>query len=249
VSARLLIIGASSYLGGHVLRAAGQAGLPVMTAGRTRLPGAHYPLDLAAGTPVRLVHIGSAAEYGGTEPGVSVAEWMPPVPSSLYGVTKLAGTRLVELARGAGLDAVVLRVFNVVGAGAPEDGLPGQAAAQLRRALRDGGEVCLGPLDGVRDFVDARDVADAVLAAAMADRLPHPVLNVGSGTGLPARTLIKELVAVSGYDGALREDAAGSARSAALSFQQADITLARADLGWSPRRDLAGSVAGLWGGP
>lgn len=293
---RLLIIGASSYLGGHLRRQAGAAGCTMVTAGRSALPGTHHRLDLAAdGAPriaaviaaagpdvvincagataglpdvlaaanistvhalvtamlgarnqVRLVHIGSAAEYGGTEPDVSVTESAPPRPSSTYGVTKLAGTRLVELARTAGLDAVVLRVFNVVGAGAPADGLPGQAAAQLRRALGAGGEVRLGPLDGVRDFVDARDVADAVLAAAAATTLPHPVLNVGSGNGVPARVLIKELTAASGYAGIVHEDAPGSARSAALSFQQADITRTRHDLGWTPRRDLAESVADLW---
>jgi NDP-hexose 4-ketoreductase len=162
-------------------------------------------------------------------------------------VTKLAGTRLVELGTTTGLDAVALRIFNVVGAGAPRNGLPGEAAAQLRDALAgDGAAVRLGPLDGVRDFVDARDVADAVLAAATVPKLPHPVVNVGSGFGVPARTLIKELLAVSGYGGMVHEDASGSARSAGLSFQQADISLGRHDLGWSPRRDLAESVADLW---
>ncbi len=291
---RLLIIGASSYLGWHLRRQAAAAGLCVTTAGRSGLPGTHYRLDLvvdgaprvaeviaAAGpdvvincagaatgssevlaaanitavhalvtavlrAPVRLVHIGSAAEYGGTEPGVSVTESAPPRPSSMYGVTKLAGTRLVELAHTAGLDAVSLRLFNVVGAGAPADGLPGHAAAQLRRALATGCQVRLGPLDGIRDFVDARDVADAVLAAAAAGTLPHRVINIGSGNGVPARVLVKELVAISGYDGIVHEDAPGSVRSAALSFQQADITRARQDLNWTPRRDLAASVADLW---
>ena len=65
----------------------------------------------------------------------------------------------------------------------------------------------LGPLDAVRDFVDARDVADAVIAAAAAASLPHPVINVGSGTGVLARTLVRELVAISGYDGPVHEDA------------------------------------------
>src|SRR5206468_1837433 len=82
--------------------------------------------------------------------------------------TKLAGTCLVRTARAAGLDAVVLRVFNAVGAGMPANTLPGRVAAQLRTALRGGGEVRLGSLDTVRDFVDIRDIADAALAAALA---------------------------------------------------------------------------------
>ena len=123
---------------------------------------------LMAGRPARLVHLGSAAEYGPGEPGTAVAESAPPRPASAYGATKLAGTRLVELGRAAGLDAVVLRVFNPVGPGAPDGILPGRLVSEFRRALADGSEVQLGPLDAVRDFVDARDVADAVIAAALA---------------------------------------------------------------------------------
>jgi NDP-hexose 4-ketoreductase len=297
---RLLILGASGFLGGHLWRQATAAGAEVVTAGRAPLPGspAHHRLDLAAGDPgpvaeviaavapdavancagatagppdvlaaanitgpaavvaamqlagarARLVHLGSAAEYGGAEPPDPLGESAPPRPGALYGVTKLAGTRLVELGRASGLDAVVLRVFNPVGAGAPDGSLPGRVAAQLRRALATGAEVRLGPLDAVRDFVDARDVAAAVLAAAAAPALPHAVVNVGSGAGVPARTLVKELIAVAGYDGPVHEDSAGSARSGDLDWQQADIARARADLGWRPRRDLASSVADLWEG-
>jgi NDP-hexose 4-ketoreductase len=201
---------------------------------------------LLAQTPARLVHLGSAAEYGRAEPGQLVNESVPARPATVYGATKLGGTRLVELARAAGLDAVVLRVFNPVGAGAPCSGLPGRAAAELRRALAGGGDVRLGSLDPVRDFVDARDVAEAVLAAAAAPQLPHAVVNIGSGTGLPVRALVKQLAAIAGYAGAFREDAPGSARSGDLPWQQADIWRARADLGWRPRRDLEASLTDLW---
>jgi len=295
---RLLILGASGFLGGHVWRRATLAGAEVVTAGRAPLPGSpvHHRLDLAAGDPdpvaeiiasvapdavancagatggspdalaaanitgpgtliramqlagtrSRLVHLGSAAEYGGAEPPDPIDESTPPRPGAMYGVTKLAGTRMIELGRAAGLDAVALRVFNPVGAGAPEGSLPGRVAAQLRRALISGADVRLGPLDAVRDFVDARDVAAAVLAAAAAPALPHAVINVGSGTGVPARTLVKELIAVAGYDGPVHEDSAGSSRSGTMDWQQADISRAHEDLGWRPGHDLTSSVADLW---
>ena len=299
---RLLILGASGFLGRHTERQAAAAGAQVVTASRAERPQSpgHRQLDLAAdepariaamiasvapdavlncagattggpdllaavnvtgtyalvramldaGTRARLVHFGSAAEYGRVEPGVPVAESAPSRPVAVYGATKLAGTRLVELARAAGLDTVVLRVFNPVGAGAPENGLPGRLAAELRRALASGTDVRLGPLDAVRDFVDARDVAAAVLAAAAAPALPHAVLNVGSGTGVLARTLVKELIAFSGYAGPVHEDSPGPARSSDVPWNQADITLARQDLDWRPRHDLAACVADLWeGGP
>ena len=209
-------------------------------------PGALTRTMLIAGPPVRLVHLGSAAEYGLTEPGVPVSESAIPQPVGEYGATKLAGTRLVEQAGGAGLDAVVLRVFNPIGSGASEQSLPGRVMAEVRRALAQGTDVRLGPLEAARDFVDARDVADAVIAAATAPTLPHRVLNIGSGVGTPARTLVKELVSISGYAGEVHEDLPGSSRSAGVLWQQADITAATRDLAWQPRRDLVTSLTDWW---
>jgi nucleoside-diphosphate-sugar epimerase len=119
--------------------------------------------------------------------------------------------------------------------------------AQLRR-LRDGGTLKLGPLDAVRDFVDVRDVADAVLAAATAPTLPHGLVNIGSGVARPARALVRQLAETAGLDVTVDEDAAGSARSGWLDWQQADIARASADIGWRPRRGLAESARALWEG-
>jgi nucleoside-diphosphate-sugar epimerase len=63
---------------------------------------------------------------------------------------------------------------------------------------------------------------------------------------VPVRAIVKELLAASGYAGPVHEDAPGSARSADIPWQQADITRAAEDLGWRPRRDLATSLADLW---
>jgi nucleoside-diphosphate-sugar epimerase len=194
----------------------------------------------------RLVHLGSAAEYGRAEPGVPVTEQVTPRPGAIYGATKLAGTRLVELAAAAGLDAVVLRVFNPVGPGAQRASLPGRLTAELRQASRHGTDVRIGSLDAVRDFVDVRDVADAAFAAATAATLPHAVLNVGSGRGVPVRAMVKQLLAISGCTAAVHEDAQGPARSPDIPWQQADISQAVADLAWTPHRDLVTSLTDLW---
>jgi nucleoside-diphosphate-sugar epimerase len=111
--------------------------------------------------------------------------------------------------------------------------------AALRKALAKGTDLRLGPLDAVRDFIDARNVADAVLAAVPAPAVSHPVLNIASGWGVSARTLVKELLTVSGATCAVYEDEPGSARSADVPWQQAVITQAEHDLGWAPRHDLA----------
>ncbi len=95
---------------------------------------------LLAGWPGLLVHLGSAAEYGRTEPGIPVHEQTTPRPSGMYGVTKLAGTRLVQVAVAGGLAGVVLRVFNPVGPGAPDTTAwpAGRRTALLPRARTRG---------------------------------------------------------------------------------------------------------------
>lgn len=201
---------------------------------------------LLAEKPRRLVHLGSAAEYGRTEPGRPVSEETVPRPGEIYGATKLAGTRLVELAVAAGLDAVVMRVFNPVGPGAPPTSLPGRLVGELRRAQSRGTDVQLGSLDTVRDFVDVRDVAEAVFAAAVAPALPHAVLNVGRGLGVPVRTLVTQMLEISGCTVRVHEDTPGPARSADIPWQQAEISVTTTDLGWVPRRDLATSLTDMW---
>lgn len=217
-----------------------------LAAGNVIGPAALLAGLMRAKLDLRLLHLGSAAEYGAVEAGSPIKEDAFPQPVGTYGVTKLAGTRLVSLAREAGLDAAVLRVFNPVGPGSPDGSLPGRVAAEVARALASDDAVRLGPLDAVRDFVDARDVADAVQAALAAPVLDQPVLNIGSGIAAPARALVDGLLRISGFTGAVHTDAAGSPRSASVPWQQADISAAKAALHWRPRRDLATSLADLW---
>ncbi|WRZ88705.1 NAD(P)-dependent oxidoreductase [Streptomyces sp. NBC_01007] len=197
-----------------------------------------------AAPTARLVHLGSAAEYG---PGIRdtiVTESAATSPVTPYGATKLAGTVTVTT---SGLDAVVLRVGNPVGPGAPAAGLPGRIAGLLREAGPDPDAVIrLGDLSAYRDFVDVRDVARAAVAAATAPgRLPR-VLNIGGGKAVPVRDLVDGLARVAGFRGRIEENGGGSARSGEVSWQCSDITAAREALGWRPALALDDSLAALW---
>jgi NDP-hexose 4-ketoreductase len=199
---------------------------------------------------VRFVRLGSASEYGPVPHGRAVSEDDPVRPVSEYGVSHLAGTRLVELATAAGrLDGVVLRVFNPIGPGLHEENMLGRAVALLRAAQRQRADhIKLGALDAYRDFVDVRDVAAAVVAAVAAPSLPHRVFNVASGNAVTARRVVEMLAGIAGFDGQLLEVGAGPARSAAVSWIQADVSRARRILGWSPAYHLADSLKAVWVG-
>ncbi|HEU5156683.1 MAG TPA: NAD(P)-dependent oxidoreductase [Streptosporangiaceae bacterium] len=193
---------------------------------------------------IRLVHLGSAAEYGAVPMGRVINEAARPNPVGPYGMTKLAGT---EIIRTSWLDAVVLRVFNPVGPGLPASTLPGRVVAELRGP---GDTVRVGSLAAYRDFVDVRDVADAAFAAACVPGPLPRLLNVGSGQPTLLRELVHTLVRISGSDRQVVESndsgAGGSARSAGVRWQQAHIGSIGRALGWRPATGLETSLRDLW---
>jgi nucleoside-diphosphate-sugar epimerase len=203
----------------------------------------------ASGLAVRLIHIGSGAEYGRADEEVPVAESACPMPLSPYGIAKLAATQLVLAATAAGaVDGIVLRVFNALGPCMGPGTLPGSATRQLLDALRDGtSQIEMGPLGSVRDFVDVRDIGAAVVAAAGTASIEARLVNVGSGHGHTARDLVSGLARRLGFHGTVAERAAGSPRSSDVPWQVADISLAVRAIGWRPVHDLDSSLGAMAG--
>ncbi|MDH6123274.1 NAD(P)-dependent oxidoreductase [Kitasatospora sp. GP82] len=216
--------------------------------------------------PARLVHVGSAAEYGPMPSGVPIPESVEPRPAGPYGVSKLAGTELVI---SSGLDAAVLRVFDVVGPGSPTASLFGRLAEGLRRALEQGEhQVRMPDLSGFRDFVDVRDVARAIQSAAVS--AATGVINIGSGHAVRARDAAGLLVRAAGFEGSISEDArqvlvpsqstadqqhrgaephrVSDARPVLepVQWRQADVRTARDRLGWRAQVPLEESLGDIW---
>ena len=154
---------------------------------------------LATAVPagVRVVTVGSAAEYG--DPGTSapVPEDGPERPSSAYGRTKLAATRLCEAARASGGDVTVGRLFNLVGPGMGTEHPFADFAAQVQRLPRSRGVVHVGNADVVRDFVTV-DFAVAALVQMATRGGPHGVVNVCSGRGVRFGDAVQAMLDVRG---------------------------------------------------
>jgi nucleoside-diphosphate-sugar epimerase len=197
---------------------------------------------------VHLVQIGSAAEYGIQHRQCPVSEDVLATPQSAYGITKLEATALLMAAAEQDrISVTVLRVFNPVGRFSPATTLPGNAARQIDAALRSGATaINLGSLDSRRDYVDTRDVARAVLAAASAPPRSGVVLNVGRGEEVESRYLVKALASIAGYHGDIVEGDVRSARSARVSSLYADVKSIKQQLGWSADYRIEDSLGELW---
>jgi len=205
---------------------------------------------LAQGSGTHLVQLGSAAEYGPSEALAPVRETTRARPASDYGATKLAATEMVaEAVENGHISATVLRVFNPIGAGAPGWSLVGRAVLALGEASRSGApSVVLGRLDSSRDFIDARDVARAVLAASRRGRLAEVpvILNVGRGIPVSARWIVRRLARIAHFEGEIIEHDESSRRSDLVVSQWADTTAARVSLGWVPRYLLSEALVEAW---
>ncbi|MHC3821069.1 NAD-dependent epimerase/dehydratase family protein [Streptomyces sp. DT9] len=219
-----------------------------LTAGNVTLVERLVRAVEALADPVRLVHIGTAYEYG-VHPDDTLAETLPARPVGRYAQTKLAATRIVTRAAAEGrVSATVLRIPVALGPFIPAESLLGGLARQL---AAHPAELRLPPLDGVRrDLIDVRDVADAVLCAARAPRLP-PVVNIGSGRLVPLADTVDALIRIAGTGAnapaIVRGPAPAGRRDAGAGDRPLDIGLARREFGWAPARTVTDALHALWG--
>lgn len=140
-----------------------------------------------AGGVRRVVLPSSAAVYGESAYAHRALEEVttPPVPISLYGVTKYAVERAgLRLCGAWGLDAVAARIGATYGPWERDTGLRDTLSPHLaiaRAAVRREEAVLPGAARLSYDWVYVRDLVAGLLALLDAERPPHRVVNLASG--------------------------------------------------------------------
>jgi len=185
----------------------------------------------------RVVFTSSGAVYG-RQPRQPVREDDPPHPDSPYAVSKWAAEQYVStIGELWGLETVALRIFNAYG---PGQALPVSHAPVVPRflwaALTGGSLVVYGDGRQTRDYVYVDDVVAALVAAATTTGLNRQAINIGYGQ----ETSITELIAqVEGATGQRANIIHHAEKSGGVPRLAADISRARALLGFRPRTNLA----------
>ena len=185
----------------------------------------------------RVVFSSSSSVYGDT-PTLPKQEDMNPSPRSPYALSKLAGEYYCRMFRDLyGLKTFALRYFNVFG---PRQNPQSQYAAVIPRfidALRNGRSPLIhGDGNQTRDFTFVEDVAAANLCCCTApESSAGAACNIGCGDRITINDLATRIASILGKNIPAVHDAPqpGDVRDS-----QADISRAKALIGWAPRFDL-----------
>lgn len=171
---------------------------------RVNVMGGIHVLDAARETGVKAFIFASTggAIYGEIPEGRRADVSWPPQPESPYACSKCALEYYLRLYRKLyGLNGIALRYSNVYGPRQDPFGEAGVVAIFTSRlmagqTIQINARKAVGDPGCVRDYVYVRDVARANVAA-IAGKIPQPVLNVCTGettTTLDLATTLEELV-------------------------------------------------------
>ena len=177
----------------------------------------------------RLIHAGSAAEYGAV-PG-PVYENTPTNPVNLYGRTKLAGTEaLCRIVAERKLAATTARLFTIYG--------PGEHAHRLLPSLieaaQTGRSLALTAGEQQRDFTYVADAAEGLLRLGCLPGAAPAMVNLATGMLTRVRRFAETATEVLGL-------APGQLNFGALPYRPDETphgpvstTLLEATTGWKP---------------
>ena len=205
-----------------------------ITTNEVNVGGTLNILDAARDAGVKRVVYASSSSVYGANRELPKREDMMPQPISPYAVAKLTGEKYCHVfSRTYGLETVALRYFNVFGQrqdpqSAYSAFIPKFIVGMLeeKRLIIDG--------DGTqsRDFTFVKNVVAANLLAVEAEGVSGEVFNAACGEAMSLNEVVDHIRQALGCEGDI---AYGPPRSGDVPMSLADISQARARLGYEPK--------------
>ncbi len=161
-------------------------------------------------------------------------------PANPYALSKLFGEQLCSFyAKHFGVELVILRPFNVYGAGQSPRFLVPSIISQAKK----GDEIRVLDSRPARDYLFIEDLLEAV-NLSLTSKLKFGIFNIGTGVASSVEDLIQTLGQVIGRE--LKVVSAEQERFGEINSTQASILQATNILGWKPKWTLADGLADLW---
>jgi UDP-glucose 4-epimerase len=143
----------------------------------------------------KIIYAGTVSIYGEPDKPYEILESEEAMPSSFYGVGKLASEHYLRIyAEQFGIDTVSLRLFNIYGPGQNLDNLQqGMTSIFLSQALRSKRIHIRGSRDRFRDLVYIDDTVEAFITVLSDKFKGYNVYNICTGKPTTVETIVDEI--------------------------------------------------------
>lgn len=176
---------------------------------KTNVQSTKYILDYVKDNKkhVRVVIIGSAAEYGMVKPDdnpISEEQLLNPV--SVYGITKSWQSLLMGMYTNSDVDIVCARIFNLYGEGMSERLFAGYLYNQIAAVLSGKkSKIDVGNLSHVRDYISVDEAAQQVMDIILYGKTGE-IYHVANGVPVTIKDFAISLLNLRGLDSSVLQE-------------------------------------------
>jgi UDP-glucose 4-epimerase len=216
---------------------------------RTNVEGTLNVLRLCLKHKVpRLIYASSMTIYGNGG-AVPTPETEPCFPDSYYGITKHAAERYVHATAerpdlGFDFQVTSLRMYSVYGPGqALDNPYQGVLGIFLGNLLRGEPITVFGDGEQTRDFVYVGDIVEGWVRALNTPATRDRAINLGSGRSLSINQLAEAAIGAFGATPGAYKVIRAPARPGEQRSVRADVTQAKALMGWESRTSFETGLA------
>jgi len=197
-------------------------------------------LELHGNESCPVLLVGSSAEYGLVTPEqLPIHEDLPAHPYDHHGISKLAQTLIGLAAAKRGRPVVIVRPFNILGAGMPDHLVAQSFALQIKEIVngRNRSEIRVGNLNSSRDFIDVDEVVKIYWDIIRTPSAYGEIVNVCSGKGVLIGDLLAALIRLSRADIEVKIDPARF-KAVDVPFHYGSTEKLKGILGYAPQQNL-----------
>jgi UDP-glucose 4-epimerase len=172
----------------------------------------------------------------------SVSETHLLLPLDIYGLSKLAGERLLrEFYLETKIDSIICRFFNAFGPNETNPHLIPEIERQLKEGIR---KIELGNLTPKRDFIHTYDMANAVLRLISLDNVGLETFNLGRGIEYAVTEIVDSFSRILGEDIEIIV-APERVRKVERMHLLADVSKLKEKTGWEPKWTIDQGISDL----
>jgi UDP-glucose 4-epimerase len=182
----------------------------------------------------KLIVISSAAVYGESLPKIKLNENAKKNPISPYGESKLKMEEEIKefLSKHKNFNCTILRFFNVFGVGQSQE-YAGVISKFIDRIQMNKSLVIFGDGYQTRDFVSVSDAVVSINNAIVSEK--NGIYNIASGKSITVNKLAELMISLSGKKIEIHHI---SQKKGDVKYSEADISLAKREIGYSPKSEL-----------